>query len=32
MEAVGIDPGDRAERIDVARFIALANHAAAAAD
>ncbi len=30
MEAVGIDPGDRAERIDVARFIALANHAAAA--
>ena len=30
MEAVGIDPGDRAERIDVACFIALANHAAAA--
>ena len=26
MQAVGIDPGDRAERIDVARFIALANH------
>ena len=28
MEAVGIDPSDRAERIEVARFIALANHAA----
>ena len=25
MESVGIDPGDRAERIDVARFIALGN-------
>lgn len=25
MQAAGIDPGDRAERIDVARFIALAN-------
>ncbi|MCX7562660.1 16S rRNA (adenine(1518)-N(6)/adenine(1519)-N(6))-dimethyltransferase RsmA [Xanthomonadaceae bacterium XH05] len=25
MEAAGIDPSDRAERIDVARFIALAN-------
>ena len=31
MEAAGIDPGDRAERIAVAQFIALANHAAAAA-
>ena len=33
MLAVGIDPGDRAERIDVARFIALGNvlHARAAA-
>lgn len=30
MEAAGIDPGDRAERIAVAQFIALANHAAAA--
>ncbi len=28
LEEVGIDPGDRAERIAVADFIALANHAA----